>query len=457
MQYLGPAALPRLAVLALCLGPTDALVHLALPRLRGAARSAVRMVLEEDLRLPQSSPLAPAEALEETPEAIQPRAALWQQVAASPSAVLAAPAESEAMPEAPLPSRSLVNGVRSRWATYLSSESDRLWRAVFSECDSDDDGAIDRRELLVLLERLGAPIPSAQTVKDLFYRYDVDENGQMDFSEFCSLVRDMTSQMKRMDDATGALADGFAPGWTVEWDQPGATRRATRRWLKERRKIVLWRSVFDSLDAMPRDGFLDAAELRVAFERTGVLDLLQGVRGTVTAAQLMRQAAKYDANADGRLSFNEFSRFCTDVISSTVLYERALANATLTPYGEAAARAAEANRQIRERREERATRYAALALAQRRRRAGGGANSSATAAAAAEDEEEDEDDSEVAELAELAVSLELTDMAERVGGATFTEALSVLQTQDDLYRRFKLKYASRPEGDGAAGGGGGGG
>ena len=75
----------------------------------------------------------------------------------------------------------------------LTSSSDQLWQNVFDECDCDGDGGINRRELLVLLYRLGVEIPSDDELKEQFSKYDVNENGTLDFHEFTSLVRDLDS------------------------------------------------------------------------------------------------------------------------------------------------------------------------------------------------------------------------------------------------------------------------
>ena len=55
--------------------------------------------------------------------------------------------------------------------------------------DNDGDGFVDRRETLVLLSRLGVQIPSESALKSLIDRADMDENGQLDFEEFCEFVK----------------------------------------------------------------------------------------------------------------------------------------------------------------------------------------------------------------------------------------------------------------------------
>ena len=214
--------------------------------------------------------------------------------------------------------------VRSAAQSYLSSTSMSRWRQIFSECDGDKDELIDRRELLVLLWRLDVSIPSDDYLRRLFDRYDVAENGVLDFGAFCSLVRDLDST-------------AYSPGWTSERSTVGALRR----WMAERRGIRLWKELFASLDTYPQDGYLGVDELTRAFQMAGL---------PVEQAQVQRQFSKYDTNGDGQLDFAEFSRMATDLISSSVQYERALRAAAVRLGGleTAAARAEQANARLAE-------------------------------------------------------------------------------------------------------------
>ena len=179
--------------------------------------------------------------------------------------------------------KSVIGKLRNAWTTYCAASSDKLWRSVFSECDADGDGSVDRRELLVLLYRLGVEIPSAATLKSLFQKYDIDvrianqtpmsmvapvsrmpparahacvcarariipsqEDGGLDFAEFSELVRDLDSAVNK-------------PVWRED-----SARTATRKWLTEKRQITLWRTLFDRLDSLPRDGFLQNNEVAAA-------------------------------------------------------------------------------------------------------------------------------------------------------------------------------------------------
>ena len=124
--------------------------------------------------------------------------------------------------------------------------------------------------------------------------------------------------------------------------------------------------------------------------------------------QVRFQVAKYDTDGDERISFPEFSRFATDLVSSSVQYQRAVnaARVRLGNYDSAAETAEKANQQT-----------VAAQAAQ-----------AAEAASFGGDQE-------------WAVA-QLADIEQRITSSTFTEALSVLRTQDELFRRFKVSRAS---------------
>ena len=171
--------------------------------------------------------------------------------------------------------KGMLSRLRDAWSSYLTSSSDQLWQSVFDECDCDGDGGINRRELLVLLYRLGVEIPSDDELKEQFSKYDVNENGTLDFHEFTSLVRDLDSA-------------AFTPSGVLNSEN---LRVATKKWRGERKQIVLWRNLFNRLDALPRDGYIETDELSTALRRAGV---------AVTDEQVRFQISKYDTDNDNR-------------------------------------------------------------------------------------------------------------------------------------------------------------
>jgi hypothetical protein len=90
--------------------------------------------------------------------------------------------------------------------TRIASESEELWRSVFSECDCDNDGQLERRELLVLMQRLNLDIPSDEELTAIINKFDVDENGSIDYDEFCAIVRDLGVRRQEEEAARGFRA-----------------------------------------------------------------------------------------------------------------------------------------------------------------------------------------------------------------------------------------------------------
>ena len=90
---------------------------------------------------------------------------------------------------------SLPNRMKSAAIAAVYKTSEKLWQAVFKECDSDNDGQITRRELLVLMKRLGLEIPAEGELTSIIETYDVDENGLLDFDEFTVIMRALGVEM----------------------------------------------------------------------------------------------------------------------------------------------------------------------------------------------------------------------------------------------------------------------
>ena len=155
-------------------------------------------------------------------------------------------------------------------------------REVFARFDKDGSGDIDYVELREAVGALGlaADIPQAEA---LLAKYDADSSGRLELAEFETLVgalRAFQARLGRDDDA----ADG-AP--RAEWPPVPAFGRLE--------KIE---TIFGRYDA-DRSGDIDMVELRKALADLGLaVDIPQ-------AAQLL---ADFDADASGRLEYDEFKR-----------------------------------------------------------------------------------------------------------------------------------------------------
>ena len=252
------------------------------------------------------------------------------------------------------------------------------------------------------MKRLDLPIPSEEELTALIADSDVDENGELDYGEYTALIKGLGIRRVRRRGARAPdqqfqficypRTSGPTSGQTVDvvTTYKGGLRQAVRSYLAEKRRVVLWRDVFNRLDRFPRDGQIDAYELQQAFEQIqdGPAMDLQKIR---------RLLMKYDADGDGMISFEEFKAKATDVISSGIQYERA-AKMRSSDWQQKKADAA---------------RRAELANAQ---------NVPLDASS----------------LPEVEARLQTAFSA----SGTFDEALGVLRVQDDLYRKFKIKYGA---------------
>ena len=300
----------------------------------------------------------------------------------------------------------LLQSIRGSMLDFFEDSSARLWKRCFDECDTNGDGNIDLRELLVVMKRLDLDIPPGDNLKTLIREVDVDEDGVLSFDEFSVLMRTLKSP------------------WNANVDAKTGVRiaAAARDWLRKRRRVVLWRELFDSFDVLPRDGFLGVGELRIAFQQAGISSL--------KPQDLKRRLLQYDRNGDGRLSFDEFSKMATDLIWNSLQYERALVAASdrLATYDEAANRANLANMQAAE--------YMRLLDSD--------VSQQLVAAASTSDSGSWRSDSTAErDAAKLGV------IESRIQGSLSrgfgSDAVDVLRVQDDLYRRFKTKYGKEIE------------
>ena len=69
-----------------------------------------------------------------------------------------------------LDQRNILYRLKSAAKARVFKSSELLWQAVFKECDSDNDGSITRRELLVLMKRLSLEIPSEPELTEIVTR-----------------------------------------------------------------------------------------------------------------------------------------------------------------------------------------------------------------------------------------------------------------------------------------------
>jgi Ca2+-binding EF-hand superfamily protein len=130
-------------------------------------------------------------------------------------------------------------------------------RSIFDQFDTNHDGALTEKEIAGLLRTLGQPADS-DSVRNVLNQWDADGDGTWDFSEFLS---------------------------------------AAHVWLRQPNQADLLEA-FNNFDSN-HDGYLSAAELSLAMESLGI---------PCTRAEADAKVAEADADGDGLLDFEEFSR-----------------------------------------------------------------------------------------------------------------------------------------------------
>ena len=81
-----------------------------------------------------------------------------------------------------------LQSTRNAASCLVYRERRKLWRAVFDECDANDNGSLERRELLVVMHRLHISIPPELELRALIDRFDTDEDESLDFDEVVVVV-----------------------------------------------------------------------------------------------------------------------------------------------------------------------------------------------------------------------------------------------------------------------------
>ena len=78
------------------------------------------------------------------------------------------------------------------------------YREAFNQFDTDGDGTVDLKELATVMKSLGQN-PTQETLDGFIQEYDSDNNGFLDFSEFCKMMQEKVD--KGDDEET--MADAF--------------------------------------------------------------------------------------------------------------------------------------------------------------------------------------------------------------------------------------------------------
>ena len=179
----------------------------------------------------------------------------------------------------------------------LRSFSDDVVRRLFDKTDTDGSGTLDRAEISSLVNSLGVwdsmwdSEEEKTEILDIIMReWDPDEDGRVEFSEFCAWYRALVK------DQEDAVDPGSAMQGLLLSLSPKKRREKKDATAEDDRQEV--RIVFASIDA-DGSGALDEGEFRQLTRELGNAEEL-------TQKQLEEAMREMDADGNGEVNFDEF-------------------------------------------------------------------------------------------------------------------------------------------------------
>ncbi|VDP17691.1 unnamed protein product [Soboliphyme baturini] len=109
------------------------------------------------------------------------------------------------------PKRSTLRGksaVLSSKSPNYTEEELQEYRQVFSMFDTDGSGAIGREELKIAMGKLGLTTKPDE-LENLIAEVDQDGNGEIDFGEFCNVMRKITAKKVTFDEVVKQCFEVF--------------------------------------------------------------------------------------------------------------------------------------------------------------------------------------------------------------------------------------------------------
>jgi calmodulin len=146
----------------------------------------------------------------------------------------------------------------------LSSKQRKVLQREFAAWDADKSGFIDLGELGAMLKSLHINL-SEKSMRALMFRFDEDQSGTIDFSEFCEMM---------------------GPYYCVDPDDLMPE--------KELKRLI---SIFSKYDR-DGDGLMDTRELGLVLRELGMRVGDKHIRNIIDI---------YDTDGSGNLSFQEFA------------------------------------------------------------------------------------------------------------------------------------------------------
>jgi len=143
----------------------------------------------------------------------------------------------------------------------ITEEQKAELQDAFNMFDKNGDGKISSSEIGMLLRSIGQD-PTESEIKDFIHEVDTDENGTIEFSEFCSLML-AKKNMKTNEEKEAELLESF--------------------------------KVFDKNG----DGFISADELR---------SMMSSLGESLTDEEVNEMIDEADTDGDGQVNYQEFVR-----------------------------------------------------------------------------------------------------------------------------------------------------
>jgi Ca2+-binding EF-hand superfamily protein len=111
-----------------------------------------------------------------------------------------------------------LTGVRKRINAreYIAKEDILAYRQAFQKFDSSGDGTVSSKELDALLRKMGLVLRFDQ-VEALMAKYDANQSGELDFTEFLSIMVDLKKlrRQRKINPATTTAKELRAEGFTA--------------------------------------------------------------------------------------------------------------------------------------------------------------------------------------------------------------------------------------------------
>merc|ERR1711936_618945 len=77
---------------------------------------------------------------------------------------------------------------------HFTNKQEKVFREAFSYFDVNNDGEIDKEEMIRVMNNLGIEV-SLTDLEDRMVEYDKDKNGTIGYSEFLNLMKDVVSDV----------------------------------------------------------------------------------------------------------------------------------------------------------------------------------------------------------------------------------------------------------------------